>query len=71
METKIPTHDEIRATFASVRDLIERNHLCLNATRMSLSQLKTRAVPHRIVAQRSVGFQSVASGLHFPKLHAR
>ena len=32
METKIPTHDEIRATFASVRDLIERNHLCLDAT---------------------------------------
>ena len=32
METNIPTHDEIRATFASVRDLIERNHLCLDAT---------------------------------------
>jgi hypothetical protein len=32
METKIPTRDEIRATFASVRDLIERNHLCLDAT---------------------------------------
>jgi hypothetical protein len=32
METNIPTHDEIRATFVSVRDLIERNHLCLDAT---------------------------------------
>ena len=32
METKIPTHDEIRATFASVRDLVQRNHLCLDAT---------------------------------------
>src|SRR5260370_1977114 len=31
-ETKIPTHDEIRATFASVRDLVQRNHLCLDAT---------------------------------------
>jgi hypothetical protein len=32
METKIPTHEQIRSTFASVRDLIERNHLCLDAT---------------------------------------
>ena len=33
METKeIPTHDEIRATFAEVRDQIERSHLCLDAT---------------------------------------
>jgi hypothetical protein len=32
METKIPTHDEIRATFAQVRDQIERSHLCLDAT---------------------------------------
>jgi len=32
METKIPTHDEIRATFASVRDLVQCNHLCLDAT---------------------------------------
>ena len=32
METKIPTHDEIRTTFTSVRDLIQRNHLCLDAT---------------------------------------
>ena len=31
METKIPTHDEIRTTFAEVRDQIERSHLCLDA----------------------------------------
>ena len=32
METKIPTHDEIRATFASVRDRIASSNLCLDAT---------------------------------------
>ena len=32
METKIPTHDEIRATFAQVRDRIESSDLCLDAT---------------------------------------
>ena len=32
METKIPTHDGIRATFASVRNQIEQSHLCLDAT---------------------------------------
>ncbi|MGO9272906.1 MAG: hypothetical protein ACLQOO_22165, partial [Terriglobia bacterium] len=32
METKIPTHDQIRSTFASVGDLVQRNHLCLDAT---------------------------------------
>jgi hypothetical protein len=32
METKIPTHDQIRETFASARDLVHRNHLCLDAT---------------------------------------
>ena len=32
METKIPTHDQIRETFANVRDLVQRNHLCLDAT---------------------------------------
>jgi hypothetical protein len=32
METKIPSHDEIRTTFASVRELIQRSQLCLDAT---------------------------------------
>jgi hypothetical protein len=33
METKeIPTHDEIRVTFAEVREQIERSNLCLDAT---------------------------------------
>jgi hypothetical protein len=33
METKeFPTHEEIRATFAVVRDQLERSHLCLDAT---------------------------------------
>ena len=32
METKIPTHDEIRTTFAEVRDRIEQSNLCLDAT---------------------------------------
>ena len=33
METKeIPTRDEIRATFAEVRDQLGRSHLCLDAT---------------------------------------
>ncbi|MGO9914407.1 MAG: hypothetical protein ACLQIB_06780 [Isosphaeraceae bacterium] len=32
METKIPTHDHIRETFANVRDLVQRNDLCRDAT---------------------------------------
>ena len=32
MEIKIPTHDEIRATFAEVRDRLDRSNLCLDAT---------------------------------------
>ncbi|MFI5459175.1 MAG: hypothetical protein ACHRXM_27415 [Isosphaerales bacterium] len=32
METKIPTHDQIRETFASVRGLVQRSDLCLDAT---------------------------------------
>ena len=32
METKIPTHDEICATFAEVRDRIAQRDLCLDAT---------------------------------------
>jgi hypothetical protein len=32
METKIPTHDEIRATFDSVRDRIARSNLSLDAS---------------------------------------
>jgi hypothetical protein len=32
METKNPTHDEIRETFAEVRDRIAHNNLCVDAT---------------------------------------
>ena len=32
METKIPSHDQIRETFASVRQLVQRSHLCFDAT---------------------------------------
>jgi len=32
METKIPSHDQIRETFANVRELVQRKHLCLDAT---------------------------------------
>jgi hypothetical protein len=32
METKIPTNEEIRESFAEVRDRIEHSHLCLDAT---------------------------------------
>src|SRR5262245_63395798 len=32
MGTKILSHDQIRQTFASVRSLVQRSHICVDAT---------------------------------------
>jgi hypothetical protein len=55
METTIPTHDEIRATFAGVRQQIASMNLCLDATIEDCPIGRRERGKYRLQVERATG----------------